>query len=107
MSGTSPAAQHVIDSDGSLLAQRAVDDHSHRDRTDVTKIKTEADGSLVRKASTFRNWIEAGGVFAPERGLFYAFSGTRMKLMQVVDRYHLYASYGCRGCSCQHSVGSG
>ena len=40
----------------------------HRVTSDVTKIVTEADGSMVRKASTFRSFIEEGGEFAPEKG---------------------------------------
>jgi len=47
-------------------------------QTDIAKMKTEADGSFVRKASTFRNVIEKGGKFEPEK-----------------DRYHLYVSYAC------------
>ncbi|KAJ7626544.1 glutathione S-transferase [Mycena polygramma] len=46
--------------------------------SDVTKIKNEADGSFKRVASVFRNFIEKGGLFAPEK-----------------DRYRLYVSYGC------------
>ncbi|KAL1746727.1 glutathione S-transferase [Schizophyllum fasciatum] len=40
--------------------------------------KNEQDGSFQRPASSFRNFIEKGGKFAPER-----------------DRYHLYVSYAC------------
>jgi hypothetical protein len=49
------------------------------DQTDIGKMKVEADGTFKRKASVFRNFIEKGGKFAPER-----------------DRYHLYVSYACR-----------
>ncbi|KAL0563924.1 S-glutathionyl-(chloro)hydroquinone reductase, partial [Marasmius crinis-equi] len=38
----------------------------------------DADGKFVRPRSTFRNKIEKGGKFEPEK-----------------DRYHLYVSYGC------------
>ncbi|KAH8798692.1 glutathione S-transferase [Flagelloscypha sp. PMI_526] len=41
-------------------------------------LEHKADGSFLRQASSFRNWIKKGGEFAPER-----------------DRYHLYVSYGC------------
>ncbi|KAH9852358.1 glutathione S-transferase [Lenzites betulinus] len=46
--------------------------------TDISKMKTEPDGSFKRKASTFRDFIEKGGKFEPEKG-----------------RYHLYVSYAC------------
>jgi len=41
-------------------------------------MKTEADGSFNRLSSVFRDFIEPGGKFAPEKG-----------------RYHLYVSYAC------------
>lgn len=50
----------------------------HTEQSDVSKLKNEPDGSFKRPASTFRNFIEPNGVFAPEKG-----------------RYHLYVSYGC------------
>ena len=37
------------------------------------------DGSFKRQDSSFRNFIEKGGKFAPER-----------------ERYHLYVSFACR-----------
>ena len=48
-------------------------------QSDISKMKTDSDGSFKRKPSTFRNTIEKGGRFEPERG-----------------RYHLYVSYACR-----------
>lgn len=48
------------------------------DQSNIQKMKTEEDGSFKRKASTFRDVIEKGGKFAPEKG-----------------RYHLYVSYAC------------
>lgn len=36
--------------------------------SDISKSKTESDGSFKRKASTFRSFIEKGGQFAPEEG---------------------------------------
>ncbi|KAL0952076.1 hypothetical protein HGRIS_008712 [Hohenbuehelia grisea] len=47
-------------------------------QSDVSRMKREADGSWKRSDSTFRNFIEKGGRFEPEKG-----------------RYHLYVSYGC------------
>ncbi|KAF7365641.1 Glutathione S-transferase omega-like 2 [Mycena venus] len=46
--------------------------------SDVSKMKSEVDGSFKRVTSTFRSVIEAGGQFTPEK-----------------DRYHLYVSYAC------------
>jgi len=46
--------------------------------SDIKKMSTSADGSFNRKPSTFRNLIEKGGKFEPEKG-----------------RYHLYVSYAC------------
>jgi len=51
-------------------------DTSHQ--SDVTKIPVDPDGTFKRPASSFRNFIQAGGKFPPER-----------------DRYHLYVSYAC------------
>lgn len=39
------------------------------DLSDVSKMKREADGSFKRVVSTFRNFIEKGGQFAPEKGV--------------------------------------
>jgi putative glutathione S-transferase len=47
-------------------------------QSDIQKMKTEPDGSFKRLDSTFRNTIENGGQFQPEK-----------------DRYHLYVSYAC------------
>ncbi|KAH9050926.1 glutathione S-transferase [Lactarius deliciosus] len=46
--------------------------------SDIAKSTTEADGSFKRAASSFRNFVQAGGQFPPEK-----------------DRYHLYVSYAC------------
>jgi glutathionyl-hydroquinone reductase len=54
----------------------SVRDVSHQ--SDISKMATEGDGSFKRKAATFRNYIEKGGKFEPEKG-----------------RYHLYVSYAC------------
>jgi len=46
--------------------------------SDVAKIPTDAQGAFKRPPSSFRNFIQAGGQFPPEK-----------------DRYHLYVSYAC------------
>ncbi|TFK49009.1 glutathione S-transferase [Heliocybe sulcata] len=48
------------------------------DQSDISRMKTEADGSFKRADSSFRNTIEKGGQFEPQK-----------------DRYHLYVSYAC------------
>jgi len=47
-------------------------------QSDISKMTTESDGAFKRAPSSFRNFIQAGGQFPPER-----------------DRYHLYVSYAC------------
>lgn len=39
-----------------------------RNQSDISQMNTEKDGSFKRKASTFRNTIEKGGQFEPEKG---------------------------------------
>jgi putative glutathione S-transferase len=46
--------------------------------SDIGKMKVEDDGSFNRKPASFRDFIEKGGKFEPEKG-----------------RYHLYISYAC------------
>ena len=41
--------------------------------SDIAKSPTEADGSFKRPASSFRNFIQAGGQFPPERGTYTSF----------------------------------
>lgn len=60
------------------LEQRAAGGASHELQSDISKMKTEDDGSFKRKAASFRNWIQPNGDFTPEKG-----------------RYHLYVSYAC------------
>ena len=38
-------------------------------QSDITKMKPESDGTFKRKASTFRDTIEKGGKFEPEKGM--------------------------------------
>ncbi|KAF7331790.1 Glutathione S-transferase [Mycena kentingensis (nom. inval.)] len=47
-------------------------------QSDITKMTPAADGNFNRAAASFRDFIEPGGKFAPEKG-----------------RYHLYVSYAC------------
>ncbi|TFY76199.1 hypothetical protein EWM64_g7811, partial [Hericium alpestre] len=47
-------------------------------QTDISKMQLEPDGSFKRAPSAFRNQVEKGGKFPPEK-----------------DRYHLYVSYAC------------
>ena len=67
-----------------------------RDLTHLTDISKNlatvrgADGSFKRPASSFRQFIEKGGKFAPEKG-----------------RYHLYVSYACRKCFFSQSTQGG
>jgi putative glutathione S-transferase len=50
----------------------------HTVQSDIAKMVTEPDGSFKRQASTFRDVVEKGGKFEPEK-----------------DRYHLFVSYAC------------
>ncbi|KAG6827005.1 hypothetical protein H0H93_015938, partial [Arthromyces matolae] len=52
--------------------------NDHTKQSDISKMKTEADGSFKRADASFRNTIEKDGRFEPE-----------------LDRYHLYVSYAC------------
>ena len=36
--------------------------------SDISKAKPEPDGTFKRKAASFRNFIEKGGKFTPEKG---------------------------------------
>ncbi|PPQ70398.1 hypothetical protein CVT24_013136 [Panaeolus cyanescens] len=53
-------------------------DKDHRVQSDISKMKTEKDGSFKRADASFRNTIQPGSKFEPEK-----------------DRYHLYVSYAC------------
>ena len=67
-----------------------------RSQTDISQMKTEGDGSFKRKASSFRDTIEKGGKFEPERGELGRVRVCTCLLTFLVDRYHLYVSYACR-----------
>lgn len=43
-------------------------------QSDITKMKTEKDGSFKRADASFRNTIEKGGQFEPESGMEKDFS---------------------------------
>ena len=67
-------------------------------QSDISKMNVEPDGSFKRAPSSFRNSIQKGGQFPPEKG-------TAAKTLlcpdvdntpPVIDRYHLYVSYACR-----------
>ena len=60
--------------------QTAAMSRDHTNQSDIGKMKTEADGSFNRKASTFRNTIEKGGKFEPEKGQSMAPSVVYRKL---------------------------
>lgn len=48
------------------MTTKSSSDVSHL--SDISKMKTEDDGSFKRKASSFRNFVEKGGQFEPEKG---------------------------------------
>src|SRR6266576_6817717 len=60
------------------LGKRTMTTRDVTNISDVTKVPTDAQGAFKRPASTFRNFIQAGGQFPPEK-----------------DRYHCYVSYAC------------
>ena len=69
--------------------------------SDISKLKTEEDGSFKRQVSQFRNFIEKGGDFEPEKGeswFLFPYAWVRLTI-RPLDRYHLYVSYACRKCS--------
>lgn len=68
-------------------------------QSDITQMKREPDGSFKRADASFRNIIEKGGKFAPEKGQFRprVLCGDMSILRHSnLDRYHLYVSYACR-----------
>ena len=70
-------------------------------QSDISKMKTEADGSFKRADASFRNTIAKDSQFEPEIGRFQCFM--RLFLAEILscylDRYHLYVSYACRTAS--------
>lgn len=66
-------------------------------QSDINKMKVEPDGSFKRAPSSFRNFVQKGGQFPPEKGKpakirFHV----QISKRPVADRYHLYVSYACR-----------
>ena len=49
-------------------AAAPADGKAYQRQSDISKMTVEKDGSFKRKASTFRNWIQEGGEFVPEKG---------------------------------------
>jgi glutathionyl-hydroquinone reductase len=70
-------SQSTSDKIGAQHQSSGPRDVSHQ--SDIARMQNEKDGEFRRKPSSFRNTIEEGGQFAPEKG-----------------RYHLYVSYACR-----------
>ena len=61
--------------------------------------QSQPDGSFDRRPSSFRNAIEKGGLFEPEKGdisIFQYLRWEKTNIFRGPDRYHLYVSYGCR-----------
>lgn len=50
------------------LRNMSTKDVSHQ--ADIAKMKTEPDGSFKRLDASFRNFIEKGSQFEPEKGVF-------------------------------------
>ena len=69
--------------------------------TDVLKGLHKPDGSFNRAPSSFRDVIEKGGRFEPEKGTFdlphmLHLSSAEHIPTPDIGRYHLFVSYGCR-----------
>lgn len=47
-------------------------------QSNIHVMKTEADGSFKRKASTFRHFIQKDGQFTPEKGLVFRLHRSRV-----------------------------
>jgi putative glutathione S-transferase len=86
--GQSPSPTHS-------MAEPARDVSS---QSDVKHLKREADGSFNRAPSTFRDIIQEGSKYEPEKGICHYCSNTDGHLRTftaTLGRYHLYVSYGC------------
>lgn len=63
-------------------------------QSDLTHLKREADGSFNRAPSTFRDVVQEGSKYEPEKGICQ-FHSTITATYGPIGRYHLYVSYGC------------
>ena len=71
-------------------------------QSDISKMTAEPDGSFKRAPSSFRNFIQKGGQFSPEKGAAAKIRFcTYPQPSPVIDRYHLYVSYACRESSAE------
>ena len=67
-------------------------------QTDLKQLKREADGSFNRPPSTFRDIVQEGSKYEPEKGICQHHANlpaTHGPLTARLGRYHLYVSYGC------------
>jgi hypothetical protein len=62
-----PSVQQLEQKTGGGAAQTS-GGKPHEAQSDISKMKTENDGSFKRKAASFRNFIQEHGEFAPEKG---------------------------------------
>ena len=65
-------------------------------QSDIGKMKVEPDGSFKRAPSSFRNFVQKGGQFPPEKGTAVRIPFCPDPQSPLIDRYHLYVSYACR-----------
>ena len=71
-------------------------------QSDISKLKTEEDGSFKRRPSSFRNHIVKGGQYEPDKGAsLFTFASVDAEFLRqyLLGRYHLYVSYACRESS--------
>lgn len=74
----------------------------HEDQKDSRRIPSAPDGSFKRPPSQFRNFIQAGGDFPPEKGeiirrrpsMQSLFEQPKIDCSSSLGRYHLYVVDG-------------
>src|SRR5258706_9494521 len=64
-------------------------------QSDLKQLKREADGSFNRAPSTFRDIVQGGSKYEPEKGIGQYHSNPTATHGPFTGRYHLYVSYGC------------
>ena len=67
-------------------------------QSDLKQLKREADGSFNRAPSTFRDIVQEGSKYEPEKGILsipLKPNGHSRSCTARLGRYHLYVSYGC------------